>query len=451
MKKLAPLILFILWSCSTLPPVDYSPGLQGLGPRDFPAAVKELHQSLLAIADTEARETFFQQWVASLPHSSLPLVKDGVATFVIWGPEMKRPPVVTGEFNNYSPDDRMFSLGRSGLWVRSISGLGEEDFLYSFLVETEQGVIRITDPLGREIFPSKPIQSRFRKNPENHGRMLETPRLRAPRPSSDRSLYVYLPPGYDHDLDQHYPVFYWMEAQHLWDHPSLLHGGYKLDTTLDRLILEGRIPPMIAVGVPHDRSIRGGEYMGFGAWYGLEMTPEQERLAENYRQLNDSFRGFMVEVVKPYIDNNFRTKTDPQNTAVGGGSFGGGISMSLNLLHPEVFGKSAAMAVGQYDPSMGQWRTNPFKLFPWLVNEASQALRENRPGIREVKMWIDCGTEGIDVVFLPKNEALVQGLLEAGLIKETNVLWRVYEGTGHHEGYWAERLDDVLLALFGGE
>src|SRR5689334_16438832 len=87
---------------------------------------------------------------------------------------------------------------------------------------------------------------------------------------------------------------------------------------------------MIIVGVDHAGTARIDEY-----------TPSKDPRhkgggrAEEYARL-------LLEELKPLIDSRFRTK--PGETAVGGSSLGGLVSMHLALQHPDVFSGAAILS-----------------------------------------------------------------------------------------------------------
>lgn len=64
-----------------------------------------------------------------------------------------------------------------------------------------------------------------------------------------RDIYVYLPQGY-HSSSEHYPVIYMHDGQNLFD-PQRVYLGqtWNAERTLDYLIRERIIRPVIVVGV----------------------------------------------------------------------------------------------------------------------------------------------------------------------------------------------------------
>ena len=81
-----------------------------------------------------------------------------------------------------------------------------------------------------------------------------------------RMLRVWLPPGYSAPENQgrHYPVFYLNDGQNLFD-PATAYIGvdWQADEAADRLIREGRIPPLIIVGIDNAQKDRAREYLPY--------------------------------------------------------------------------------------------------------------------------------------------------------------------------------------------
>ncbi len=66
----------------------------------------------------------------------------------------------------------------------------------------------------------------------------------------DRDLVVWLPPGYDTEPGQRYPVLYMHDGQNIFD-PETSYAGvdWAIDEAVDGLIRAGTIEPMIVVGI----------------------------------------------------------------------------------------------------------------------------------------------------------------------------------------------------------
>jgi len=116
-----------------------------------------------------------------------------------------------------------------------------------------------------------------------------------------RQFYIYTPAGYDANVTEKYPVLY------------LLHGGGedergwatqgKTDLIMDNLIAEGKAKPMLIVMT--DGNVGGGGIASFG-----ERTLQQ-------------FENELKRVVIPFVEKNYRAKTDPKDRGLAGLSMGG--------------------------------------------------------------------------------------------------------------------------------
>lgn len=137
---------------------------------------------------------------------------------------------------------------------------------------------------------------------------------------------VYLPPGYQ-DQGREYPVLY------------LLHGGGTgqpsdwftlagIDQTLDRLILAGRIRPLIAVAPDGRRDAENAV-----ATYFLDD-------ADGTQQWQ---RMFMQDFI-PGIESRYRTLASPDTRAILGISMGGMAATVYQLRHPDQFAGIAALS-----------------------------------------------------------------------------------------------------------
>jgi len=143
----------------------------------------------------------------------------------------------------------------------------------------------------------------------------------------------------------------------------------------------------------------------------------------------DLYVDFVVNTLKPYIDNHFRTLTNRENTAIAGSSMGGLISLYAAFKKPEVFGMVGAMS-----PSF--WVSDG-KIFDFVKNA----------GAGNLKVYIDMGTgEGIQV--LEDTRRMVALLKNIGQTDET-LLYVEDEDALHNEKFWAKRFPKMLRFFFG--
>jgi len=141
-----------------------------------------------------------------------------------------------------------------------------------------------------------------------------------------RNIYLYTPPGYDQNCNTKYPVLY------------ILHGGGedqrgwatqgKTDLILDNLIAEKKAVPMLVVMVDGNLPSKG---------FGLEALT--------------AFENELKQSVVPFIESNYRVKTDMNSRALAGLSMGG-----LQTLHAGVRNTEMFAYLGVF--SSGWWSNN---------------------------------------------------------------------------------------------
>lgn len=234
-----------------------------------------------------------------------------------------------------------------------------------------------------------------------------------------RSVIVYLPPGYE-SSDKRYPVLYLHDGQNLFDgETSFIRGQeWQVDEAAERLIAEGRIEPLIIVGIENAGVNRIDEYT-----HTFDAKMDRGGKAPNYGI-------FLTRELKRMIDRTYRTLPGREFTALGGSSLGGLVTLFLGLRYPRVFGKLAVMS-----PSI--W---------WDRRSVLEELERYR-GVWRPKIWLDSGTKEGDVTL--KNTRQLRDLLTAkGWVPGRTLHYFEAEGADHSERAWAERVPLMLEALF---
>jgi predicted alpha/beta superfamily hydrolase len=144
----------------------------------------------------------------------------------------------------------------------------------------------------------------------------------------------------------------------------------------------------------------------------------------------DTYGRMLLEEVKPFIDRTYRTLPGATNTALGGSSLGGLISLYLGLTHPDIFGKLAVMS-----PSIWWDRRS-------ILSTVGHSKK--RPHTR---IWLDMGTaEGLR--HLRDADLLHQRLLTRGWRDTIDLAYHRDPGAVHDEAAWAARFPNVLRFLF---
>jgi len=234
-----------------------------------------------------------------------------------------------------------------------------------------------------------------------------------PQLDRNRRIWLYLPPGYNNSTD-HYPVIYMHDGQNLFDVITSYVGEWEVDETLNDLHDDGYEVPIV-VGIDNGGAERINEYTPwFNPQYGGGM--------------GGFYIDFIVETLKPYIDENYRTLTDRDNTAIWGSSLGGLISYYGILKYQDVFSKA-----GLYSPSY--WWNDSVWSFPSEVGYQE-----------DLKVYQMTGSlEGGTMV--PDTWAMHDDLLNFG-ITEQNISTKIVEGGQHNEQLWSEDFAEAYLWLF---
>jgi len=153
-----------------------------------------------------------------------------------------------------------------------------------------------------------------------------------------RTIRVYLPRGFNENPTKRYPVLYMHDGQNLFLGMTGLSGySWGADTNAANLIRFGKMRETIIVGVDNS-SDRFCEYAPPTCTYSQCSTPR-----------GDKYVSFLVDQLKPYIDNTYsitagRTLTDADDTGALGSSLGGLISAYMAWTRSATYHKIGCMS-----------------------------------------------------------------------------------------------------------
>ena len=260
-----------------------------------------------------------------------------------------------------------------------------------------------------------------------------------------RNVSVWLPPDYDPQGDP-YAVLYMHDGQNLFD-PATGFGNkeWGVDEAAARLMAEGRMRRTIVVGI-WNTPRRLAEYVPAKAFDRLPARYRARVEALYGTPLSDEYLKFIVEELKPFIDRNYNTALDAENTAIMGSSMGAIVSLYALAEYPEVFG--AAGAVSTHWPTMkpadGDELYDDVKpvaasFLAWL--EASLPEPDGR------RLYLDAGAE-LDERNYAAYQARVEQVLERrDWHRGSDWLGRTFAGKPHNEDAWRERVHIPLAFL----
>jgi predicted alpha/beta superfamily hydrolase len=230
----------------------------------------------------------------------------------------------------------------------------------------------------------------------------------------ERTVRVYLPPGYEHRR-RRYPVLYMHDGQNLFDDATSYAGEWGVDETLNALA-KSRGLRLIVVGIDHGGTERIHE---LNPWDNPEFGTGE----------GGQYLAFVVKVLKPWVDEHYRTLTGARHTAIMGSSMGGLISSYALSHYPEVFG-----AAGIFSPAY------------WLAPQVFADTGAHPPPAGARIYFYAGGSES--ETMLPDMKRMVAALRQAGL-PPRNLAVTVNPVGRHNEAAWRAEFPRAVTWLFG--
>ncbi|GHU79091.1 endo-1,4-beta-xylanase [Bacteroidia bacterium] len=242
----------------------------------------------------------------------------------------------------------------------------------------------------------------------------------------ERKYAIYLPPNYN-TTDISYPVLY------------LLHGSGDNQTgwvqfgqvqhIADKAIAEGTCAPLIIVMPDANTGVKG--YM-------------------NAIDGKFDFENYFFDELIPYIEKNYRVRTDRRYRAVSGLSMGGGGTITYALHHPELFAAAAPLSAATGTWDFETFKSNVKKTNPSISDEKIESYYKNHDiesvvknaseeklnQIKSVRWYISCGDDD----FLYEGNSLMHICFRKNNVPHE---YRVKDG-GHTWTYWRMELPIVL-------
>jgi predicted alpha/beta superfamily hydrolase len=237
-----------------------------------------------------------------------------------------------------------------------------------------------------------------------------------PELERQRSIRLYLPPSYQ-TSDKRYPVIYMHDGQNLFDDLTAFAGEWQVDESLNQLADKQGLE-VIVVGIDNGGDLRMNE---LSPW-------ENKRFGEAQGK---QYMDFVVDVVKPYIDTNFRTQSDRLHTAIMGSSMGGLISHYGVHAYPEVFSKA-----GIFSPAY------------WYSQDVFSFTKLKKAPL-DARLYVMYGDKEGDGMIADTDKMLRQ-LRQQGHPRQNFLFKRVPNGE-HNEQLWRTEFTEAVQWLFQQE
>jgi predicted alpha/beta superfamily hydrolase len=234
-----------------------------------------------------------------------------------------------------------------------------------------------------------------------------------PQLNKTRKIWALLPHDYD-TSEEHYPVLYLQDAQNLFNEDAEF-GNWQIDKKL-AVMSDYGIGNIIIIAVEHGADERLKEY-------NVGKTVLGQGLGKQYIR-------FITETLKPYVDQNFRSKASREFTGIGGSSMGGLVSIYSGLMYPEVFGKLMI-----FSPSL--WVSPKIKLgFLDLLDPQETRMYLYAGGSESASM--------VDDVKKFHNRLLKRKSLQGRIFMRLSI----NELGKHNESYWSDEFPKAIEWLF---
>ena len=240
------------------------------------------------------------------------------------------------------------------------------------------------------------------------------PALSGSRP---RQAYIYLPDYYNEDQLRRYPVMYMFDGHNVFfDSDAAFGKSWGMNS-----FMSWTRKPLIIVAVEcnHEGNHRLQEYS--------PVSFENSTLGK-IRGKGKVYMHWMINELKPYIDTNYRTLPDRENTIICGSSMGGLMALYGCCVYNHVFQRAACLS-----PSI--W-VAPGKVLELIA----------RAHIRnDTCIYMDYGSNEMF-----NHAANAESLISTAhllLTKRVNLALRVVPGGNHSEASWEKQIPIFMDCL----
>ncbi len=232
-----------------------------------------------------------------------------------------------------------------------------------------------------------------------------------------RRVYLYLPDSYQKEPDKRYPVLYMFDGHNVFLDSDATYGkswGMReyMRKSKKQLII-------VAVECNHEGNNRLQEYSP----YSFE-APEFGQI----RGRGATYMNWLVKTLKPYIDANYRTLPDRDNTAIAGSSMGGLMSLYAVCAYNHVFRRAACLS-----PSL------------WVDSNKVLQMVSKVNLRKDTCIYMDYGSEEMD-----NHHASAGALMAAAnllMAKQAHLTMRIVPGGNHSEASWEKQIPIFMECL----
>jgi predicted alpha/beta superfamily hydrolase len=355
--------------------------------------------------------------------------KNGLQIHLETDEDDSRPVYISGNFNNWRTQDKNFMMEQIGANLYQfgfpIDFNFPEELLYKF---TKGDWSEVEIGKNNEITSNRSTKLKFgilkeyvpkwRKNwlPFKNNYLpkviLISDEFEIPQLNKTRKIWALLPHDYD-SSNETYPVMYLQDAQNLFNEKAK-YGNWEIDKKL-AVMAEYKIGKIIIIAIEHAEEDRIKEY-------NVGKTVLGKGQGKKYIR-------FLTETLKPFVDQNFRTKKDREFNGIGGSSMGGLVSIYSGLRYPEVYGKLMI-----FSPSL------------WVVPKLK--IKEKAIAKSDTKIYLYAGEKESESL-IDQVKDFQNNITTSDFIKnQMNIKLSINPEGKHSERFWSDEFPKAIEWLF---
>ena len=245
-----------------------------------------------------------------------------------------------------------------------------------------------------------------------------------------RQVDVWLPPEYYQQPTGRFPVLYMHDGQNLFDETIAFTGtDWGIDEAILRLASAGKIRPAIVVGIWNVET-RWLDYIPqkacetpSGNIYKTEVLNKYAKAAD-VALSTDGYLRFLVQELKPFIDQHYRTLPGRPDTFIMGSSMGGLASLYALCEYPQVFSGAGCLST--------HWPAGEDLFIEWF--------KDHLPKAGQHKFYFDYGTATLDALYEPYQLQMDEAMRSLGYTQNVDWITRKFPGAEHNEAAWRARV-----------
>ncbi len=220
-------------------------------------------------------------------------------------------------------------------------------------------------------------------------------------------------------------MLYLNDGQNLFDPARAFAGNtWRVAETVNRLIDERRLPPLIVVGIDHGEVNRAREYL----------PVEDERNPTARRPLGRQYVEFVTKEVVPFVERTYPVSRRTSGRAFGGSSYGAIAALLTVLERPGVFGRLLLESPSLYVGNRFLLRkSRRAPRWPSRIYLGVGTAETSKPDINHETV---------------ENVRVLESILRTAGLGPKRLKLVVEEGATHSEAAWAGRLGEALSFLF---